>query len=327
MNNNDKLNVSGEEIIENKQSKVTNKKSLKVAIFIIAAIVVFYLGANFLKGIDTFGKKIIYYAVFENISGVVVGSSVLINGYPIGKIKSLQFVDDKKGAICAEMLIKEYFPIPTDSKINLESALLGGTTLNVQLGNATTYIKNRDTIQVEKIPGLMDVAEQLVTKLNSTLVSIDSIAFSLKEAVVTNHGADNLAKSLDNIEKISADIKNVTPNLNRLVADLTHFSAMLKDNSTQLNQIIANMNNIADSIAKANVASVIKKLDHTMTELNGIVAKINKGDGNVGKLVNDEALYKDIETAIKDVDILIKDIKENPKRYINITVFGKKEKK
>lgn len=308
-----------------------SKKSIKVAAFIIAAIIIFYLGANFLKGIDTFGKRTYYYAVFDEIGGLTPGSAVNVKGYTIGKVTEIFLLKDDPFQICIEMLIGEEIDVPKDSKIEVTSKdILGGTIVNLLIGNSSQMAKSKDTLASMITPAMLDGVGDLLTKVDNTLASLDTIAAAFKDAMYHNGGIENIEKVILNIETITEDFKEIVADnqikINQLVTNLNDFGKSLKEATPQLNNIMANLDQLSDSLAKAEVVAVVSNVNKTIDELNLLFSKLNRGDGDVGQLLNNDAVYKNITAATDNLNALIKDVKENPGRYVTIRVFGGKTK-
>lgn len=309
-----------------------NPKRVKVAIMCIAAIVIFYVGANFLKGIDVFGKKNYYYAVFENSGGLQLSAPLLVNGYKIGKVMDISLVSDNPVKICAEVLVTENIRIPKDSKFEAASQdLLGGSVLKLHLGNATEYAKSGDTLDFFATPGLTDGIDEMKTKIDNILSSVDTIGLSLKDVLHRDGGAQNLKNTLANLESTTENLNEILgqnkAKIGRLVTDLEHFSQTLNDASPKLNSVVDNFSNIADSIAKADVAAVINNANKTIEEIDLLVSKINNGEGDIGQLINNDSLYRNLEATTANINNLIIDLKQNPKRYVHFSLFGRKDKK
>jgi len=303
-----------------------SKKSVRVALFVIAAVVIFYLGANFLKGVDTFSKKKYYYTVSDKTAGLNVGNIVTLNGYPIGKISGISMISDNPLQICIEFFIKENINIPTDSRVEITKGFLSGTALALFLGEARTYIKTNDTLP----SSVFDDFGSIMLKLNTTLISIDTIALSLKNLLVHDGGVQNINMSLSHLENIMAEADRLMGvnrvKMDRMVTNLTEFSKTLNENSPRLNAIMANFDQISDSMAKTDIAAIIKNANKAITDINGIVYKINTGEGDIGQLLNNDTLYRNLEKTTHNLNNLVKDIKENPGRYVTIRVFGGKTK-
>ena len=319
----------------NKKEKETlndkSKKSIRVALFVIAAIVVFYLGANFLKGIDTFSKKTYYYTVSDKTAGLNVGSLVVVNGYPVGKITNISMISDNPFKVCMEFFIKEKVNIPTDSRVEITGNPLSSTVLSLVLGNALTYKTAKDTLPyLSTSASMFDDIGAILLKVNTALTSLDTIALSLKNVLVHENGSQDIAMSLSHLRNIMTEADRLVGanrvKIDKMIANLTEFSKTLNENSPRLHSIMENFDQISDSLAKADLAAVIKNVNKTMEDIHTIVNKINSGQGDIGQLLNNDTLYRNLESTTYNLNALMKDIKENPKRYVTIRVFGGKTK-
>lgn len=321
--------------MNNKAPKNSNAekdiKKSRVALFCIAAILIFYIGANFLKGLDLFSKKTYYYAVFDNVGGLLAGNPVFVNGYKIGKVTDVKMIGDNPVKICTEMLIMEDIDIPVDSKfVVAPKDLLGGNIMNLMMGTSAQYAKNGDTLACfVKLPITAGI-DEMKLKINNILSSVDTIGLSLKSVLKDEKGADNLAQTLKNIEQITANLDRMIAQnetkVGKLVSDLTTFSNTLKNVSPELKNVISNFNNISDTLAKANIAGVIYNANQTITDIDFLIRKINDGKGDIGQLMNNDTLYKNLEASTRNLNLLLQDIKQNPGRYVQVSVFGKKDK-
>lgn len=309
-----------------------NKSKLKVGIFCIAAVVIFYLGACFFKGVSAFGKKTYYYAVFENTGGLQESNAVMLNGYKIGQVTKVSLLSDNPVRLCAELMITEPVNIPKDSKVQVAPKdLLGGTVVNILFGNDTHMLQAKDTMATYVVPQMTDGIDGLKAQLASILTSVDTIALSLKDVMSPEGGAQDLKGTLANLEATTANLNSILGNnkdkVGKLVTNLEKFSNNLQEAGPQLETIVNNFDKISDSLAKANITQLINEAQQAVGDVQLIVEKVQKGDGTLGQLVTNDTLYTNLENSLHSLDELLKDLKANPKKYINVTVFGKKEKK
>ena len=309
-----------------------NKQKVKVALMCIAAIIIFYAGANFLKGSELFSNKTYYYAVFENSNRMQVGNPVYVNGYKIGKVTQMHLQPDTAIKICVEILVTEDLSIPKDSQFEVASKdLLGGTVINLIMGVSSQYAKSGDTLSCYIASQLTDGIEDMKSKLNNILCSVDTIGISLKDVLANEGGAESLKATLNNIELVTAHLNSILggnkDKIGKLVTELEVFGKTLEEASPKLSNIVDNFDKIADSVAKADVARVIVNANETIENLNLLVEKINKGEGDIGQLVNNDSLYRNLEATTANLNNLILDLKNNPNRYVHFSLFGKKDKK
>jgi len=309
-----------------------NAKSIKVAVFGIVAILILYFGANFLKGIDTFSKKEFYYSVYENSGGLHTGAVIYLQGFPIGKVTKVKLIGNNPVRIMAEYLINDQIQIPVDSRFEVTSKdMLGGIIVRLELGTATEFARPGDTLTSIVAPQMLEGIEPMKDQIANILSSVDTIAVVLKDLLSSQNGGEKLAQTLNHIESMTATLDQiVTENkekFGKIVNEITRFSETLTEISPELRRIVANFDQIADSIAKANVAEIIVNTNKTILEVEEIVKKINSGDGDVAKLLNEDDLYTKLGNTLQSLDDLLVDIKQNPKKYINVTIFGGKKEK
>ena len=320
---------------EKKQQYANNTaRNIKVAIFAIIALSILYVGIKFLKGIKIFGHKQYYYGVFEDIGGLHESTNLLLNGYPIGKVTNISLLSSNPIRICAEFLVTEKLDIPADSKFLVaQTDVLGGVAVNVVMGTSSTMAKNGDTLACGlQGGGLTDGLDDLKGQLQSVLASVDTIGLSLRETFRpsdSQNGALMLKSTLVNLEASTQHLNNLLANneakVSNAVGKLNELATTLNAATPKINTIIQNFDNISDSIAKSNVSTLINDAQQTITHLNAITTSIEKGDGTVGQLMNNDSLYRNINSTVEQLNTLLKDFQAHPSRYINL--FGKKKDK
>lgn len=308
-----------------------NRKAIMVAIMAIAAIIIFYAGANFLKGAEMFGGNRKLYAVFDDAAGLPQGTPVMYNGFKIGKVMTVSLTSDSPARVCAAIAINEDMDIPKDSHFELSTKdMLGGLVINLRLGEAKQLAKNKDTLQSFLIPAFTDGLGDMMVQLSSIMSSVDSIALELKGIVSSKEGSSSLKIIFDNLENSTTELNQLMSQnrakFGHIVDNLNQLTTTLNEETPQLQSIIDNFDQISDDIAKADVAKVILEANQTIEQLSLIVEKIQKGEGDIGKLVNNEELYNNLALTTENLNKLLIDIKENPDRYIHVSVFGKKKK-
>ena len=308
-----------------------NRKAIMVAIMAIAAIIIFYAGANFLKGAEMFGGNRKLYAIFDDAAGLPQGTPVMYNGFKIGKVMTVSLTSDSPARVCAAIAINEDMDIPKDSHFELSTKdMLGGLVIHLRLGEAKQLAKNKDTLQSFLIPAFTDGLGDVMVQLSSIMSSVDSIALELKGIVSSKEGSSSLKIIFENLENSTTELNQLMSQnrakFGHIVDNLNQLTTTLNEETPQLQSIIDNFDQISDDIAKADLAKVILEANQTIEQLSLIVEKIQKGEGDIGKLVNNEELYNNLALTTENLNKLLIDIKENPDRYIHVSVFGKKKK-
>ncbi len=317
------------------------QKETKIGILVITAIALLLVGFYFLKGVYIFGSPTHYYGIYTKINGLQVSNPVLLNGYKIGQVSEIKFMPEGNGMLLVKLTVNEELDIPKDSELLLKPAdLLGSMQISLILGKSRELAQSGDTLTPDISADLLEeVNEQLrpiQKKAKSLITSVDSV-LKVIETILNTETQDNLIESFRNINKAVANLKNTTYTLDTLMTteksriaaifkNIQELSTVLAQNGENLDNIIQNFSNISDSLAKADVAKTVVMANAAITEVQQIVEKINKGEGSLGMLINNDELYNKLESASDNLDLLMEDVRLNPNRYVQFSVFGRKNK-
>lgn len=307
------------------------KNEIKIAIIVIVSFVLFIWGFNFLKGKDIFSKQRTFYAVYPQVSGLVESAPVLINGLKIGQVNSIYLHPDNSGRIVVKFLVETDYklPINTVAKI-VNTDLIGSKAIELKIGNKPILLKESDTLISE-----IQISFQEI--VNKKLAQIDSIFTNIGN-ILGPENQEHISKSLASLTIVLKNLESTSYQLNQLMADektrlaniienLESISKNLKNNNQKLNTIFTNFSSISDTLAKSEIKSTIANINSTTSNLSAVLSKINKGEGSLGLLVNDDSLYNHISTTSLQLNMLLEDLRLHPKRYVHFSLFGKKEKK
>ena len=321
---------------KNKRNQYSEKeaKSIKVALFCIAAVLVFYMGTMFLKGINLFSKKYYYYAVFEDVGALHESTTVALNGYPIGKVTTLKLLSSNPVRICAEILVTEKLDIPKDSKFEVaQKDVLGSMVVNLHVGTSSALAHSGDTLGCYVAGGMLDGVGDLVTQLQSVVASVDTIGQNLKLAFRTEdsvNGGMMIKNTLENLERTTRDLSAMMAQnggkVNNVMTQLQTLTKTLSEVSPKIDAIVSNLDNITDSLAQANIRTLVNNAKNTVDNANALINGVNQGQGTVGQLMQNDSLYKDLTKTIESLDVLINDVKDNPSKYLR-SLFVKEKKK
>ncbi len=317
--------------------KVSNETL--TGVFGALAITVLILGYNFMKGNDIFSKSYFYYAVYDQTDGIAPSNPVIYQGLKIGNVKKLS-LDEETGKIIATIQLSKNIKIPigTVAKI-ISSDLLGAKVIDLVFANQRVVFYNlKDTLVGDNELGFADqVSAQVMPvklKAEKLLSSLDSLVTSFQVLFTT----DALQKSVVNLSNTIANLNHSTGTVDSLltsettrikgimsnVESITH---NLKDNNARISNILKNTSLITDSLAKADFVNTINQSRKAVEQTNAILKKINDGNGTMGMLVNDQKLYNNLTSATQSLDKLMIDLKENPSKYITLSIFGRKKDK
>lgn len=290
-------------------------KEVKIGLTGIIAIAVLFLGLNFLKGINLFKSTNSYYISFSDAKGLTQSSPVYANGYNIGIVREIIYDYTNPGNVLVVIDADEQLRIGKGTSANLVTEMLGGCTLHLNLAaNTTEYYQPGDTIKGNDSNGLMEKAETLVPKIEGIMGKVDTLLNNL-----------NTLTSDPNIPGILEDTKNITTNLNTSSAELKRL--LQKDvpvMTGKINRIGDNVITLTDNLNTLDLKSPIAKADSTLNYLQLMTAKLNRKDNSLGLLLNDTTMYYSINQTIGSANNLLIDLKENPKRYVHFSVFGRK---
>ncbi|MEG2479877.1 MAG: MlaD family protein, partial [Mucinivorans sp.] len=267
-----------------------------------------------------------FYAVFNSADGLEASAPVMTKGFRIGTVEKVD-LDLKTQNIIVKISVQQEYPVPRDSKAKIGStSLLGGKDIELQFGQSNEKFKNKDTIPTIFEPSIIQMAgaeySSLKGKLSSFYRQLDAALEGIN-GVLSQKNVTNLEATMANINSLTTNldilVKKESANISHVVGNLTELSKSLRETAPKLNNTIDNINKATATLPPVieNAATAIESLSHTLQ-------KIERGEGNIGKLVNDEALYQALDSTVVSLQALITDIKLNPKRYVNITVFGRK---
>jgi phospholipid/cholesterol/gamma-HCH transport system substrate-binding protein len=307
------------------------KNETKVGILAAFSIALLIIGYNFLKGNSIFSDETVLYARYSRVDGLAVSKPVLINGFQIGRVDELKLQPD--GYIIAKLNINGDYEIPTNSIARLESTdLLGSKAIIMELGNAKVFAQDGDTLKANVEKNLMEAvqpvqkkAELIIDKMDSILTSVNSIMNPEFQDNV-NKSFSSIASTLSSLEATSKKVDKLVGSegsrISAIMANIESISGNLKNNNQKINSILNNLHTMSDQVAAANFKQTLDNANQAIAELQGVVKKVNSGEGSLGLLVNDRQMYDNLNNASKNLDNLIIDLKENPKRYVHFSVFG-----
>ncbi|MDP1744311.1 MAG: MlaD family protein, partial [Bacteroidota bacterium] len=316
-------------------------KEVRVGIVTVIAIGFFIYGFNYLKGRDLFSTQRKFYAVYNDIDGLVEANPLMINGYKVGLVGKIKLTQDTTSHIIITLLLDDEVLIPKNSIAKvISSDILGSKAVQLILGSGNEYAVDGDTLKSAQEDNLKQSVNKTIAplqkKAEGLIASIDSVMVVVQQ-VFNESTRQNLAKSFESIKLAISSLETTSYRLDTMVIGekmkissiLTKVNVLattLAGNSDKLSNLINNFSNISDSLAKSNLASTINNADKAMSQVSGIMGKINRGEGTMGMLINNDSLYRKLDKSAADLDKLLLDLRINPERYVHISVFGSKDK-
>lgn len=309
------------------------KREAYVGLFVTLTLLSLYWGVNFLKGKNLFNSHNTYYATYSQVSGIQKSAPILVKGFRIGSVTDIEYDPSVSENVIMTFLVNSDYNIPSNSNARIFSdGLVGGKAVEIQYGNSTQYLNDGDTLRSMIDKDLLEVAgnefeqfkamaTQITTELTTTLKRVNELLEVNAESV--NSTLTNVASLTKTVDELALSEKE---NISSIVRNIESLTTVLEVNSGQIESIIGNVNNFTDSLSRANIPQLASNLNKVMIELNITLAGINTGKGSVGRLLNDEALYDSLAIATSKLGLLLEDVKANPGRYVQFSVFGKKAK-
>lgn len=293
------------------------KKEIKIALVAIAGIVILFFGMNFLKGMSMFTEKNTYFATFDDISGLSASAPIFANGYQVGIVKDIQFDYTGEKGIVVLFSLNDKMRLPAGTTATIASDFMGNVKMNLVM-NATdapkSFLNQGDTIRGAVNDGLMSRAAAIIPQVEQMLPKIDSILMNLNAL----SGDPALARSLHNVETITADLTTSTRQLNTLMNSLNQQVPAL---TAKADGVLDNAQQLTKNLAELDVNATMQRVDQTIANVQAITQQLNNPDGTVGLLMRDPTLYNRLNETMKSAEQLLNDIREHPKRYINVSVF------
>ena len=290
--------------------KINNE--FKIGFWAIVAIVVMFYGMRYLKGINSFKEGQFYYLNCDKVDGLAVSSHVKLNGLKVGMVRSMEYDQKSKRVFVLLNLYDTDLKIPTDSRVFVQSELLGTSDVVLDFGDATSFYQPWDTIMAPaSSAGLLEKADPIVEQINSLMPKIDTLISGIN--VLVNES--KMQESLLQINTLTQHLNSTVNQLNQLLRN------DVPGIMSNLESATANLDTITVQAKEADIKQLLANTNETIKTANGLLKQMQSKDGTVGKMLNSDEVYEQLNRTIADVDSLINDIKANPKRYIHIKVF------
>jgi len=305
-------------------------KELKIGLVAIITIGTLFIGVNYLKGLNVLSSSRTYYAQYENIGGLQVGSSVLVNGYKVGMVSNIDLLIENNQELLVTISIEKEFAMPSNTICKIVNQDLMGTKgISLFLGDAADFLAEGDTLNggIEgslqdevnaQILPLKNKAEQLIGSMDSVMMIVT--------AVLNKDTRESLRNSLQSLDKtfllmtetmmkVDSMVAVNDDRITKVVRNLESITSNLESSNGDIKNILTNFSALSDSLAKADIASVLKNI-------SSITTKINNGEGSIGLLLKDDKIYDNFEKSTRELAELLEDIKRHPSRYVNFSIIG-----
>ncbi len=310
--------------------KISNE--VKVGVTVLLTILVFIWLYSFLKGKDFFSITANYYAVYDEVGGLAESSPVEINGYKVGVVQSIDFLDEISGKLLVVFSVNKNFKLPKNSVAEIVPlSLLGGMKVQFVYGDGPGIYVEGDTIPGQLAESLITQVETellpLKDKISNLLIVMDSVISSVND-IMNPEFKKNINGTISNLNSTTESIDNIIGSqekeLKATIVSINKFSRMLADNSEKMNNTFSNLEAISDTLAAADIYSSISNLKVSLEKAAILIENMNKGKGTAGQFLTNDTLYVNLSHSMESLNVLLQDMKENPKRYVHFSIFGKK---
>lgn len=294
------------------------KKEFTIGITAIAALLILFIGINYLKGINMFKSESYYYVDYTNVNGLALSSPVYTNGFKVGLVRDIQYNFNKPGHIIVGIEMDDNIKIPQGSKAELVTEMLGTVKMNLIMNyNEEKIIAPGDTIEGYANNGIMAKAEEeLLPQMEKMMPKLDSILSSLNKILAD----PALGNTIKNAEKLTASLSQTSNHLEKL---MSNDIPTLTSNVTMITE---DLKVISGNLKGIDYAETFNKIDQTLKNVYALTDKLNNKDNTIGLLLNDPELYNNLNATSANAASLLKDLQEHPKRYVHFSLFGKKDK-
>jgi ABC-type transport system involved in resistance to organic solvents, periplasmic component len=302
-------------------------REIKTAILVISSILLFIWGYSFLKRKDLFTDNRKIYVEYDNVEGITQSTAVTLNGLVIGSVTNIT-INQNTGKMTVELLLKTDFPISKSSIATIyEPGFIAGKQIAIHPNlKDKTDISSGDKLLGAVEGGLTDSLKgelvPLKDKLEKVLVNVDNLVTGINNVLDSKAQAD-LKKTLSELSNTMEQFHKVSQNANGLLEDN---KGEIKGMVANFNKVSSDFSKISDSLNKADLGKTAQNLQKTLANVDKIMTDLQGGKGTMGKLLTDEELYKNLDKTVKELDLLLEDVRLNPTRYVNVSVFGKKNK-
>ena len=304
-------------------------KEIKVGFLAVLGIMMSVFSYNYLKGINLFDKNRKFIVKYEKVDGLSVSNPVTMNGFKIGKVQKINFNSKNTRELLVDIIIDNDVIFPKTSLAELyETGLIGGKAIAIipDYKNDSTIAIDGDYLKGVIKPGLTELVNQILPQVQLQIEAVMKNAEIVLQNINTLFDVETkkeLKSSIEDFSNLTSSLSETSDEISKLIADN---SENLTNSLSDFRSASNNIKSITDSLNSDDIKSITINLNSLVNNLNSITTSLKNSEGTAGKLINDKSIYDNLENATNQLNRLIEDIKLNPNRYINFSVFGKKNK-
>lgn len=312
------------------------RREVRLALTAIAALIILIWGINFLKAKALFDRNNVFYGIYDRVDGLKISSSVIYRGYSVGQVTAINFTGERFDKVLVQFTVGKKLEIPENSTAAIQSAdLMGSKAINLIPGDALTYAQSGDTLRSQLELGLMEQLneqlEPLKRKAENVMVSLDTVLLALQE--IFSEGASgnirsslkSVSRTLDNVEQASGTLNHLlreeSGRISNILENINSITGNLENSNSEITRSLDNVSTISDSLRAINLNNTIRYLNCVLMQADSIVGKINQGYGTLGNVVNDTELYYNLTEVSENLNKLLTEFRQNPKRFVNLSLF------
>ena len=312
------------------------KREAKLALTALAAVFILIWAINFLKGSSLFESKSTFYGVYDSVEGLKVSSGVIYRGYQVGQVISIQFTGERFDRVLVKFSVDKGLELPSNTLAMIQSAdLMGSKVVALVPGDSRVSAVSGDTLRSQVERGLMEQVSQqmlpLKQKAERLLGSLDSVML-IVQGLFNEETKKNLSNSFGSIDRTLRNLEGASGNLDTLIQgesvrissilqNVNSITGNLKNNNEEISNILSNVSAISDSLRRASLHQTLMSLDYILATTDSIMNKINRGEGTIGALLNDNDLYYNLNQVSENLNRLLVEFRYNPKRFINLSLI------
>lgn len=312
------------------------RREAKLALTALAAVFILIWGINFLKGSSLFESKSTFYGVYDSVEGLKVSSGVIYRGYQVGQVISIQFTGERFDRVLVKFSVDKGLELPSNTLAMIQSAdLMGSKVVALVPGDSHVFAVSGDTLRSQVERGLMEQVSQqmlpLKQKAERLLGSLDSVML-IVQGLFNEETKKNLSNSFGSIDRTLRNLEGASGNLDTLIQgesarissilqDVNSITGNLRNNNEEISNILGNVSAISDSLRQASLHQTLMSLDYILATTDSIMNKINRGEGTIGALLNDNDLYYNLNQVSENLNRLLVEFRYNPKRFINLSLI------
>lgn len=294
------------------------RKELLIGLIVIVALAILFFGINFLRGVNMFKAANYYTAVYTNVEGLAISAPVTVNGYKIGQVREIEYLYENPGHVMVEIALDKSLRVPRGTKAVLTTDLLGTASIVLDMADNRDFQDVGSELIAENASGLMEnVNSKLMPSVESFLPKIDTLLSNINAIV----GNPALLASVKRLDAITSDLEMSTGRLAATMASIQPVIADVKTITGNVAVMSGDFAELSSQMKNIPVDSLAADLAAVAANLRQLTEQLNNSESTVGKLTNDATLYNSLNETVNSLDALLKDVKENPKRYISIKLL------